>query len=67
MAICMHYLGNCSSQDYFWNILQLYSKRQYLKKIAAKCSIFLHQLYFFLLKDQEHFWRSGTNFIWGGQ
>ena len=24
-AIFVHYLGNCSSQDYFWNILQHYS------------------------------------------
>ena len=45
-------------------------KRLYLKKIAAKCSIFLHQLDFFLM------WRSrmlfvlfgyGSNIIWGGQ
>ena len=40
----MHYLGNCSSQDYFLNILQLYSK-DYLTKIAAKCSIFLIVLF----------------------
>ena len=45
-------------------------KRLHLKKLAAKCSIFLHQLDFFLM------WRSrmlfvlfgyGSNFIWGGQ
>ena len=45
-------------------------KRLYLKKIAAKCSIFLHQLDFFLM------WRSrmlfvlfgyGSNIIWEGK
>ena len=30
-------------------------KRLYLKKIAAKCSIFLHQLYFSLWEGQGHF------------
>ena len=25
-AVCMHYLGNCSTQHYFWDILQHYSK-----------------------------------------
>ena len=37
--------------EYFATLL----KRQYLKKIAAKCSIFLHQLYFFLWEGQGHF------------
>ena len=38
--------------DYFTTLL----KRLHLKKIATKCSIFLHQLYFFLWEGQGLFW-----------
>ena len=38
--------------EYFATLL----KTLHLKTITAKCSIFLHQLYFFLLEGQGHFW-----------
>ena len=44
-AICMHYLGNCSSQEYAETLLKIL----HLKKTARKCSLFLHQLCFFLM------------------
>ena len=37
--------------EYFATLL----KRLYLKKIAAKCSIFLHQLYLFLMGSSRMF------------
>ena len=43
--------------------------RLHLKKIATKYSIFLHQLYIFLMGRSRTFWgrRYCSNFIWGGQ
>ena len=47
--------------EYFANLL----KRLYLKKTAAKCSIFLHRLYFFLMG--RSFFTNSTLFLWEGQ
>ena len=47
--------------EYFVTLL----KRQYLKKIAAKCSIFLHQVYFFLWEGQGYFLEIRIQFLLG--
>ena len=55
MGYMLHYLGNCPSQDYFLNILQHYSKGYTWRKYS-KYSMFLWELYFFLIGRSKIFY-----------
>ena len=61
----MHYFGNFSSQDYYWNILQLYLKDYAWRKQLQNVPYFLTNCTFFVWEGQGSFFKIRIKFYLG--